>query len=711
MAKEGIRAGDDRKSDEVGFAIADELSSYTTLGYEIAEQSIELLRQTMNDASSELESCIQSFRDGDYQDRSVMQSLIDQLDDIKTNYELMPVQLEEEILSLPDGRFTVTLFGRTTAGKSTLMSILTNGDGSQIGRGAQRTTRDVRAYDYNGLKVVDVPGIAAFEGAEDEELAYEFARRSDLVLFLLAGDAQESEAECFSRIKELGKPIILIVNVKVGLQDDGPLDDIDMEDFEDGLRDEFDDRIGLEDIRNSLVCYGPKYGQSWERIPYVFVHLKSAFMSQQPRFAEYSKDLYRLSNFEMLRERIAAEIRRQGGYYRLKSFADAVAVPLVDTLEALFNQGAENSRLGRMLIKKRRDHVRWTDRFVETATMRIDSFVADIADDLKNEAVGFAESNYNNRHATQEWQKIVDSRHIEQRANELIDDLCHECDEELSELKREIDVESHSNRLVQSGKRIKAYAVIDAKKTWDWGTKILAGGLTLVGIFAAKELVVVGLLVGLAGELGDRLFGFERMKDEARRKMRDQLYDNIDAQKRRLRRELCRELNNVIVETQLSRMTRDIDLVVSAVFNLSAVQRNLARRINGQLRSLNNALTAEAFSYRGYDELWDKVVEVARIPGNTTLIVLADGARMPRSLRGDVGKLLGENIRYAFFDNDMRILLSRVIGRSCERRNIRIEHFEGEPPIVHIEGIEGLDHEAKTGIRLGEQVTELLVME
>ena len=162
MAKEGIRAGDDRKSDEVGFAIADELSSYTTLGYEIAEQSIELLRQTMNDASSELESCIQSFRDGDYQDRSVMQSLVDQLDDIKTNYELMPVQLEEEILSLPDDRFTVTLFGRTTAGKSTLMSILTNGDGSQIGRGAQRTTRDVRAYDYNGLKVVDVPGIAAF---------------------------------------------------------------------------------------------------------------------------------------------------------------------------------------------------------------------------------------------------------------------------------------------------------------------------------------------------------------------------------------------------------------------------------------------------------------------------------------------------------------------------------------------------------------------
>ena len=40
--------------------------------------------------------------------------------------------------------FSITLFGRTMAGKSTLMEILTNGDGKSIGLGAQRTTRDIR---------------------------------------------------------------------------------------------------------------------------------------------------------------------------------------------------------------------------------------------------------------------------------------------------------------------------------------------------------------------------------------------------------------------------------------------------------------------------------------------------------------------------------------------------------------------------------------
>ena len=44
------------------------------------------------------------------------------------------------------------------------MEILTEGDGSSIGKGFQRTTRDVRKYTWNGLEITDDPGIGAFEG-------------------------------------------------------------------------------------------------------------------------------------------------------------------------------------------------------------------------------------------------------------------------------------------------------------------------------------------------------------------------------------------------------------------------------------------------------------------------------------------------------------------------------------------------------------------
>ena len=102
------------------------------------------------------------------------------------------------------------------------MEILTNGSGSSIGKGGQRTTRDVRRYTWKGkgLKVTDVPGIAAFEGAEDEELAFKAAEQSDLVLFLITDDApQPAEAECLARVRSLGKPVVGICNVKVALND------------------------------------------------------------------------------------------------------------------------------------------------------------------------------------------------------------------------------------------------------------------------------------------------------------------------------------------------------------------------------------------------------------------------------------------------------------------------------------------------------------
>lgn len=112
----------------------------------------------------------------------------------------MPRQLNMDVKALSKSSFSITLFGRTMAGKSTLMEILTHGNGMSIGKGAQRTTRDVRTYSYNGMTITDVPGIAAFEGEEDEVVAFEAAKKSDLILFLITDDApQASEAECLNR--------------------------------------------------------------------------------------------------------------------------------------------------------------------------------------------------------------------------------------------------------------------------------------------------------------------------------------------------------------------------------------------------------------------------------------------------------------------------------------------------------------------------------
>lgn len=67
--------------------------------------------------------------------------LSQQLIDIESAFNNLSFAFKEDLENLRENlsKFSVTLFGRTMAGKSTLMEILTNGDGLSIGNGAQRT--------------------------------------------------------------------------------------------------------------------------------------------------------------------------------------------------------------------------------------------------------------------------------------------------------------------------------------------------------------------------------------------------------------------------------------------------------------------------------------------------------------------------------------------------------------------------------------------
>ena len=43
------------------------------------------------------------------------------------------------------------------------------------------------------MKITDVPGIASFDGREDDRLALEAAKAADLILFLISDDGVQQE--------------------------------------------------------------------------------------------------------------------------------------------------------------------------------------------------------------------------------------------------------------------------------------------------------------------------------------------------------------------------------------------------------------------------------------------------------------------------------------------------------------------------------------
>ena len=168
-----------------------------------ALDALKLLQRTVSSASQQITSEISKLQNSPLRDRDISASLEAQLNKIRGDLEQLPIHLSHDIDELSSTGFTITVFGRTMAGKSTLMEILTHGNGSSIGKGSQRTTRDVRTYTYNGLKITDVPGIAAFEGKDDEQVAFEAAQKSDLVIFLITDDApQAAEADCLQQISD-----------------------------------------------------------------------------------------------------------------------------------------------------------------------------------------------------------------------------------------------------------------------------------------------------------------------------------------------------------------------------------------------------------------------------------------------------------------------------------------------------------------------------
>ena len=683
-----------------------ESKQYAKRGYKLADDAVSLLKRTVDSVSKKLQENINTLEKSNINERNITKSLSVQLASIKQNFEEMPYQLNIDLEALSKSSFSITLFGRTMAGKSTLMEILTHGNGMSIGKGAQRTTRDVRTYSYKGMMITDVPGIAAFEGQEDEDIAFEAAKKSDLILFLITDDApQASEAECLNKILRVGKPVICIVNVKVNI-DLGT----NLKMFARDIRKKMDINR-LNSIRTQFLEFGTQYGQNWNSLRFAYVHLKSAYLSQQTEWKLNGNELYKLSHFNYLEKLIISEVVKNGKFYKLKSFSDIVVVPIVDAFETLFRQSAQNSEQGSILISKKRKLKKWTIDFEADSKKRIDSFLSTVSGELKKEIASFAEDNYDNPRAEHAWNSIIQDYNIESRAANLLKQLGMECEEELQEIYREINSELKFSHTVFSDKSINMPFLIDGKRVWNWATTLLSGGLMIAGLFVSGPIGWVGLAVGLVGWLGSFLFSDREKKVlDARKKLEKKLITHLNKMIKDLKKKMLDVLYNELLKKQVYSTLNAIDETINSIFMLSKTQQDFAKALNTKLNEMNKVLITEALDYTGFSGLEWHITNVVRIPGNAMMIVLEDGKRFPNDARKALSYILKEKVWFVFNTNNLKSILTQAIGKGCDKDSIRIQYINDEPRIAHIPNIDELDAITVNRVRLAQQLTELLIM-
>ncbi|MEA1955890.1 MAG: GTPase [Campylobacterota bacterium] len=115
---------------------------------------------------------------------------------------------------------TIMVYGTYNSGKSTLINALFGKD-ELAKTGDAPETSTVSAYEYNGYTLYDTPGINAPQ--EHEHVTNEHLKKCELVLFILSNDGSFEEKYIYEKISEivkLEKPILIVVNNKVGLEKD-----------------------------------------------------------------------------------------------------------------------------------------------------------------------------------------------------------------------------------------------------------------------------------------------------------------------------------------------------------------------------------------------------------------------------------------------------------------------------------------------------------
>lgn len=697
-----------------------EIKPYAKKGYTNAAAAIGLIESTVATASEELQTEINRLEYSNIRDREVSNTLREQLTKIQSDYTVLPSELREKTDRLSKADFTITVFGRTMAGKSTLMEILTRGDGSSIGIGEQRTTRTIRRYKYKNLQFVDVPGVAPFgEGRiDDEKEAFKAAEESDLIFFLMKDeDVQPAVADCLDRIISLGKPVICLINVQAGLgnadvnvaKTEITLKKVRM------LRYDLEDKMSkehLEGIKRQLFEYGSSYGNdNWGSIRFAYVHLLAAYLSQQKECADFSSELYKLSRFGYIDRVIVDEVTRNGGFYKLKAYIELVSTPLVGAVEMLFDQSAQNDKQGSLLYQKNKVLSNWISDFVKSAETRIQTFITTVSSDLKKEVALFAEANYNNKNAAQKWNAVVKEKNLQGRAEEVLQQLACECENEINEITRETVFDIQFSYKMNIERSLNMHTIVNGRRIWNWATTIVSGGLSIVGLFVSGPVAIIGVGVGFLGYLGNLIFkDYELKAKDARKKLEQKLIGNIDSTMQNLQKTMSDVLKKDLLEKHMLPLQTTMKEITTSLFALSSVQYQFAKKINRKLAEVNRLIVSEAIVYEGFEGLEYHIEEVARIPGYADILVLGDGKRIPDDARIALHRLLKEDILFVFKKDNIQSMLCQAIGKGCDREDISIQIVEGEPRIARIPTLDQVDARTRNRIRMAQQLTGLLIM-
>ena len=635
--------------------------------------------------------------------------------DLMSRMEELVTALEGQLLTIESvlnrksdwpSAYNITLFGRTGAGKSTLMEILTDGKGNTIGKGAQRTTQDVRTYEWKGLKVTDVPGVAAFEGEKDAETAHEAAKEADLILFLITDDGpQPAEAKHLARLRRTGHPIIGVCNVKSTLRGQAGKRLF----IRDSHRTFDPDR--LEEIRRQFDEIADQHNPE-QQLPLIYTHLLARFTANRTQPEELAEELKEESRFWEVEDEVEDEIAGNGAYLRTRSYTDMATEAALEASELMLQSAYVMTQLHEGLSTRVKELEEWRKAFRKKSDQKLGELLNATTGRLRNQMIPFAERNWKDRDISQKWSQEIESMDIDHRVRAELEQLHRDMRAHLKEMANDLEIELRllaSLNVDYSG----TYTIGPNFQRWTrWASTAIGTVSTLLGtalMFVPGWQPLGAALAfggGIINWIGDRVSRLWKSEDDRRREavssFRDQALPHVSRIEGEVRKAYRKAFNEEIDRKGASAAISKLSAMADSAKEAGSIARRVASDQQRSLAALNKITVSQALTHIGCQGPVRRIDRAARVPGQAVTLVITRGEHPTEELLRLMESLLGEKTSIIEKGTSDSSILRQATGTKA----LRIDKEAGTAEATYDAGDPGIAIE----VRLASQLTGLHVL-
>lgn len=326
------------------------------------------------------------------------------------------------MISGSDRKLKIVLVGQYSAGKSTIIKLLT---GEDVKIGAGITTDEVKVYDWNDIDIVDTPGIQTGI-REDHDVKTEKAiHEADLLMFVVTNEMfNPTIANYFRKIAyKMGKAkeIILIVNKMARIGNTQQEREILKADIREMLEQPYENYKVLT-IDEFRPC---------------FIDAESYNDSLEEKDKDYKADLYELSNYEGFIEALNDFATNKGLSGKLKAPLHQIDDALDNAIKKLRENTADNpeNESALFLLQQKKNAVlKGKKNCCRAAERVIRKYAAEIRD------LGASFSSIINTELTEE-KLNKEKSDTEVKINNILVELNHELEDSISEETDELSEE------------------------------------------------------------------------------------------------------------------------------------------------------------------------------------------------------------------------------------------------------------------------------